>query len=106
MPAFEPDSLIGFASWCALQAVAVQRNLDDASLENVTGATPVRWRADSFEICAELGVTLSESHALGIQVSPINLGYRIARRDVAEADLRLTLTVDQRPQKPSSVEAE
>ena len=100
MTPLETDSLPGFASWCALQAVASQRRFDEAFLKSEDGIT-AQWRIGNFEIRVDLELMVSESSSFGIQVSPINLGYRIARRHTGEAGLRLTLTVDQQPLVPA-----
>jgi hypothetical protein len=93
MDDFDANSVTAFVKQCAANVVNAQMLYDGAFDENAAGA--VRMRIASYEIEAELAVAVTRSRGFEIRVSPLNLGYRIMRRDTSEAGMRLTVRVEQ-----------
>lgn len=93
MDQFDPNSLGAFIKECVANVVRVQELYDRAFNPEWPGA--VRMRVASYEIDSELEVAVTRSRGFEIRVSPLNLGYRIMRRDTSEAGMRLTVRVEQ-----------
>jgi hypothetical protein len=81
--------------WAGGAAVRTQEIFDRAhTAENEALGQP-RMRIHDFNVTLDFRVTKMTRKAGEIEVSPLSVGFRIARRDTREADLRLSVTVEQ-----------
>jgi hypothetical protein len=87
----------GWIEWCGTAAVRSQEAFDRAwTGESETLGRP-RMRVHDFNVTLDLRVTTITGKAVEIELRPLNLGFRIAHNDTREADIRLTVTVEQVP---------
>jgi hypothetical protein len=93
-----------YVRWCAENAVATQLVFDRAHAASILESP--RLRISSFEIEAELGLTVQRTRQFEVRVRPLDLGYRVMRRDTSAADLRLLVAVEQVALPPMSHLAE
>ncbi len=80
---------------CASAAVDTQRVLDAGygEWERITGAPRMRIQEFSFE--TSLAVEIIREAAFEVRVIPLNLGYSVSRRRMREADVKVTVHVQQ-----------
>jgi len=79
--------------WAA-SAVATQQALD----RHAEGDPAVaRFRMDVFEADVELRMAVARSREFAVRVTPLNLGYRVARRQNESGTARLRFEIRRRP---------
>ena len=95
MERFRPIAITEMTQWCAINAVRTQEVFDAAAAERSPLFPAPRMRIGQFEVTVELDTRIERRFSFEIRVSPINAGFRIARRYTSEAHTRLTVTVEQ-----------
>jgi hypothetical protein len=92
---FRSVAITEMTKWCATNAVRTQELFDAAAAESSPLFPAPRMRIGHFEVTVDLDTRIERRCSFEIRVSPINAGFRIARRYTSEAHTRLTVTVEQ-----------
>jgi hypothetical protein len=92
---FRPVAITEMTQWCATSAVRTQEVFDAAAAERSLLLPAPRMKIGEFEVTVDLDTRIERRLSFEIRVSPINAGFRIARRYTSEAHTRLTVTVEQ-----------
>lgn len=87
----------GWIEWCGIAAVRSQEALDRACTAESEMLGRPRMRMHDFNVTLDLRVSTVTVKAVEIEVRPLNLGFRIAHNDTREADIRVSVTVEQVP---------